>query len=233
MSPPRDDGRRRHLRPDAAPEDQGSRPLLHRRSRRGGRGDPAAGPARHPRIDDLSRARPTRSSCRCSKRRGSRSDADFFLAFSPERVDPGQRDVHDAQRSRRWSAARTGAAPSVARALYRAVVSTRRAGQFDARRRDGEAAREHVPRGQHRPRERDRADVPQDGHRRVGSDRRREDQAVRLHAVLSRSGPGRPLHSDRSVLSVLEGASDRVRSAVHRAGRPRQRRDARVRRASG
>ena len=43
-------------------------------------------------------------------------------------------------------------------------------------------------------------------------------------------GPGRPLHSDRSVLPVLEGAAERLRSALHRARRPGQRLDARVRR---
>ena len=36
-------------------------------------------------------------------------------------------------------------------------------------------------------------------------------------------GPRRSLHSDRSVLPVVEGEADRLRSAVHRAGRPHQR----------
>ena len=45
-----------------------------------------------------------------------------------------------------------------------------------------------------------------DGPRRVGGDRRRGDQAVRLHALLPRPRPGRPLHPDRSVLPLLEGA---------------------------
>ena len=41
-------------------------------------------------------------------------------------------------------------------------------------------------------------------------------------------GPRRPLHSDRSVLSVMEGAAERLRMPLHRAGRPRERRDAGV-----
>ena len=43
-------------------------------------------------------------------------------------------------------------------------------------------------------------------------------------------GPRRPLHSDRSVLPVVEGAAERLRVPLHRAGRPGQRLDAGVRR---
>ena len=43
-------------------------------------------------------------------------------------------------------------------------------------------------------------------------------------------GPGRPLHPDRPVLPVVEGAPERLRGAVHRAGRPGEQLDARVRR---
>ena len=43
-------------------------------------------------------------------------------------------------------------------------------------------------------------------------------------------GPGRPLHPDRPVLPVVEGEGSRLRGALHRAGRPRQRRDAALRR---
>ena len=45
--------------------------------------------------------------------------------------------------------------------------------------------------------------------------------------------PRRPLHPDRSVLPVVEGEADRLRSAVHRAGRPHQRRHAALRRRQG
>ncbi len=56
------------------------------------------------------------------------------------------------------------------------------------------------------------------------------DQAVRLHAVLPGAGAGRALHPDRSLLPVVEGEAERLRGALHRAGRPDQRRHARVRR---
>ena len=65
-------------------------------------------------------------------------------------------------------------------------------------------------------------------HRRLGGGRRGGDQAVRLHAVLPRARPRRPLHPDRPVLPVVEGEAERLRPAVHRAGRPGQRRRCRT-----
>src|SRR5256885_1867420 len=47
-------GRDRHLRSDAAAQDEGSRSLLYRPRGRGRRRDAEARPARHPRVDDLS-----------------------------------------------------------------------------------------------------------------------------------------------------------------------------------
>ena len=44
-----------------------------------------------------------------------------------------------------------------------------------------------------------------DGDRRLGGDRRGQDQAVRLPGVLPGPGPGRPLHPDRPVLPDLGG----------------------------
>ena len=93
-------------------------------------------------------------------------------------------------------------------------------------RRGGQADREHLPRRQHRARQRAEDRLRRDGHRHLGGDRGGQDQAVRLHAVLSRAGPRRPLHPDRSVLSDLEGARVRTVDALHRAGRRDQPRDA-------
>ena len=218
-----DDGRDRHLRADAAAEDEGSGPVVRRAGGRGGRRDAAARPAGRSSSRRPIRARPTKWCSRCSRRRASRPTS---ISSSRSRPSASIRATRSSRRgtSRRSSAASGRRAPRRRRRSTAQIVSTRRAGQLDARRRDGEAAREHVPRGEHRPGERDRADVPQDGHRRVGSDRRGEDQAVRLHAVLSGPGPRRPLHSDRSVLPVVEGAAERLRVPLHRAGRPGQRR---------
>ena len=46
-------------------------------------------------------------------------------------------------------------------------------------------------------------------------------------------GLGRALHPDRSVLPLVEGQAERLRSAVHRAGGAHQRRDAALRRRQG
>ena len=92
--------------------------------------------------------------------------------------------------------------------FYLAGAGERGAGQLHARRRDGEAAGKHLPHDQHRPGERNGADVRPHGHQRLGSDRRGGHQAVRLHAVLSRPGPGRPLHS-RSIRSIFPGRPSR------------------------
>ena len=141
----------------------------------------------------------------------------------------GQPDVQHAQRAegrRRHAGPR---ATELARRALRRRDRDDRPGQLAARRRDGEAAREHLPQGEHRPRERDRADVRPAGRRRLGSRRRGRDQAVRLHAVLPRPGPRRALHPDRSVLSVVEAKQTRLRPALHRARRPHQRRHAALR----
>ncbi len=129
--------------------------------------------------------------------KGLKAGRDFYLAFSPERVDPGQPALSDQEHPegrRRHQRDST----DVAVAFYGQVMDTVVPVSSHARRRDGEAAREHLPRRQHRPGQRAGADVPPHGPRRVGSDRRRQDQAVRLHAVLPGPGPGRPLHPDRS-----------------------------------
>ena len=84
-----------------------------------------------------------------------------------------------------------------------------------------EAAREHLPLGQHRARQRAGAALRPDGDRRVGGDRRRLDEAVRLHALRARAWPGRALHPDRPLLPHVEGPRVRLHDRVHRAGRAR------------
>ena len=128
---------------------------------------------------------------------------DFFLCFSPERVDPGQPEFSDQEYSQGGRRNHAGVHRNRG-AVLRPGARNRGPGQLDARRRDGEAARKYFPDDQHRSGERDRHDVRSHGNQRVGSDRRGGHQAVRVYAVLSRAGPGRTLHSDRSVLSVLE-----------------------------
>ena len=224
-------GRDRHLRADAAAQDEGSRTCRTSCTAV----EAVAATCSRASWSSSSRrpirARPMKSCSRCSRRSGLKAGRRFLpgvLARARRsRAIRSSTPEHPEGRRRRRAGQHRGGGGALRRDRR-----ARRPGQLDARRRDGEAAREHLPRGEHRPGQRDRADVPRDGHRRLGSDRRGEDQAVRLHAVLSRPGPRRPLHPDRSVLSVVEGAAERLRVPLHRAGRPRQRRDARVRRRS-
>ena len=113
---------------------------------------------------------------------------DFFLCFSPERVDPGQSHVaHEATPRRCWAAS-PRSAPSSAGAIYQLfiddVVEVTSPEACGAR----EAAREHLPHDQHRSGQRDGDDLRPARRRRVGSDRGRRDEAVRLHEV--HAGPG-------------------------------------------
>src|SRR5207302_1642651 len=56
-----------------------------------------------------------------------------------------------------------------------------------------EAAREHLPLGQHRPGQRARPALRPDGPRRLGDRRRGRDEAVRVHALRARAGARRAL----------------------------------------
>ena len=105
-------------------------------------------------------------------RRRGRSGTDFFLGYAPERVDPGNKhwDVHTT--------------PKLVAGVTRGVPAAHEAALRDDRRhgrpglepdggRDGEAAREHLPRGQHRARQRAGADVRPARDLRLGGHRRR------------------------------------------------------------
>ena len=117
---------------------------------------------------------------------GLKAGEDFHLAFSPERVDPGRED---------WT---TKTTPKVVGGLT--AECTRRAAELYASALDtvdaavvargggaDEAAREHLPLGQHRARQRARAALRPDGTRHLGGRRRGSDEAVRLHALRARA----------------------------------------------
>ena len=73
---------------------------------------------------------------------------DFFLAFSPERVDPGKRTISDPERTqggrRNYAALHAGRT-----GLIRCMRGPRGQGLLGANGRNGEAAREHLPQCQH------------------------------------------------------------------------------------
>ena len=101
----------------------------------------------------------------------------------------------------------TPACTRLAALLYRQIVQRRLRGLQPDGGRARQALREHVPQRQHRARQRAGPHVPPPRADVVGGHRRRRDQAVRVHAVLSRAGHRRPLHPDRSVLPVVEGCA--------------------------
>ena len=185
---------------DAAAEDEGPGPDLHRLGGERDQAVPPQGPARHPREHDLP------GHDRGGRAAGARAGGlevgqDFCLAFSPERIDPGNKHLQHAQHPEGRRRRTRRSCTEVAKALYEQTSRRSSRCRRPQRRRDGEAPREHVPERQHRPGERDRADVRRARHQRLGGDRRREDEALRLHAVLPGPGPRRALHPDRSVLS--------------------------------
>ena len=215
-----------HLRADAAAQDEGPRHVVHRVGRRR-RSPRTCIPGMLIILESTTYPGTTEEFVQpLLEASGLKAGRRLLPGVLARARRSGQREVQHAQRAEGRRRHRRRHRTALASALYGAAIETRRPGQLAARRRDGEAAREHVPRREHRPRQRDRADVRPAGHRRVGSRRRGGDQAVRLHAVLSGPRPRRPLHPDRSVLSVVEGEAERLRLALHRAGRPGQRRDA-------
>ena len=117
---------------------------------------------------------------------GLRAGEDFALAFSPERVDPGRTD-YTLRTTPKVVGGLTPACTEAARRRLRAGLRRDRA-RLDARgRRALQAAREHLPLGQHRARQRDGDARRPHGDRHLGGRRRRLDQALRLHALRARA----------------------------------------------
>ena len=192
-----------------------------RRRRHRHRRAPATGPSRRARVDDVS-GHDTRG--RAADPRGERPRGRPRL---PSRVlagarrsrqhalAPGERAEDRRRDHRRLHGARGRALPGRDRpGAPRLVAGGRRA---------DEAAREHLPLGQHRARQRARPALRPDGHRRLGGRRRGVDEAVRLHALRARPRARRTLHPGRSLLPDVEGAGVRLLHRVHRAGREGQR----------
>ena len=187
------------------------------------RAQPRAGAAARARSSCSSRRRgPARRARSCSRSsRRARASRPASTSTSRCRPSASTRAARTGRRRRRRrsSAASLPRRTKAAADVYRARDRHRARG-LDARGgRADEAAREHLPRGQHRARQRARAAVRPDGHRRLGGDRRGRDEAVRLRVVQARPRPRRPLHPDRPVLPHLEGARVRLLDALHRAGR--------------
>jgi UDP-N-acetyl-D-mannosaminuronate dehydrogenase len=124
---------------------------------------------------------------------------DFYLAYSPERVDPGNAR-NTAATIPKLVGGLDEASLELAAALYGAavakVVSVSSCEVAEA------------------------AKILENTYRAVNIALVNElkNQAVRLSAVLSRAGAWRPLHSGRPVLLELAGSATRFGERVHRAG---------------
>ncbi len=149
------------------------------------------------------------------ERSGHRSGDDFFLAYSSEREDPGNPNYATADIPKVVG----GDGPEALRlavALYDAVsASTVPVSSLEV----AEAVKltENIFRSINIGLVSELKMV----YEAMGSDvwechRSRQNQAVRLHAFLSRTGARRTLHPDRPVLSDVEGAGIRYHDPVHR-----------------
>ena len=165
------------------------------------------------------------------ERAGAVVGQDVFLGYAPERVDPGNKDW-DVHTTPKLVGGVTRRVPAAHEAALRDDRGDRacRCRQPDGG-RDREAAREHLPRGQHRAGQRAVRDVRPARHLRVGGDRRGELQAVRLPRALSRPGPGRRLHPGRAALPRLAAAGVRLQRAADRRRARGQRAHAELRAA--
>ena len=123
---------------------QGSRHELRRRGHRGGDEARSARGRRSSSRAPPIPARRARSCCRRSRAPGSSVGEDVFLAFSPERVDPGNPKYHTQEHAegRRRHHARLHRG---GRGALRSRHRHDRAGVDHRGGRAGEAAREHVP----------------------------------------------------------------------------------------
>ena len=175
-----------HLRADTAAQDPRPRPVV--RHRRGGAGGHASArrAARRAGVDHLSRHH-RRGGAPQARGGGAAGRCRLLPRLLPGACRPRQHGVDDAEHPEGGRGSRCPVDGDRGRAL----PSHRRhrgAGLVAARRRDGQAAREHLPGRQHRARQRGGADVPRPRRRCLGGHRGRQDEAVRFHAVL----PGAP-----------------------------------------
>ena len=100
---------------------------------------------------------------------GLRVGHDFFLCFSPERVDPGN-PKYQTSNIPKVVGGMTPACTEMGSLFYAQALEQVVAGGLHASGRDGEAAGEHLPHDQHRAGERTGPDVRPDEDRRMGSD---------------------------------------------------------------
>ena len=162
------------------------------------------------------------------ERGGLVAGRDFFLAFSPERVDPANPEWHTGNTPKVVGGI-DQASTDVAAALYQQIVST-----IVPVSSTGVAEMVKLLENTFRAVNIGLVNELALMCQQMDIDVWEVIDAARTKpfgfmAFLSRARPRRPLHSHRSVLSELEGAAERVREPLHRAGRTCQRVDAALR----
>ena len=190
LRPPRRGRRRHHLRADAA--DRAREPDLS--LRRSPRPAPIAArlrPGQLVVLESTTYPGTTRDVVLpILEASGLVAGRDFFLAFSPEREDPGN-PIFSAPTIPKVVGGLDPASLELAVDALRPRRRPRRAGLHARGRRGVQDPREHLSGREHRPGQRAEGPLRPDGHRRLGGDRRGQDQAVRLPGVLPRPRPGR------------------------------------------
>jgi len=134
---------------------------------------------------------------------GLKHGADFWLAFSPERVDPGNK-TYFTRNTPKVLGALDENGLTIGQAIYKLAVdhiypvSSPRVAEMV---KILENPRKYLPVGQHKSDQRDGTVMRQNGYRHLGSDRRRRYQTLRIPAILSGAGHRRTLHPARPILS--------------------------------
>ena len=148
---------------------------------------------------------------------GAADDKEFYVAFSPEREDPGNTSV--ARQRYPQGDWRTGyAGLGIGGRAVWLDIQPHRAGIVSGGGGDDQAAGEHLSLREHCAGQRVEDVLAAHGNRHLGSHRRGLDQAIRIPSVLSRARPGRTLHSGRSFLSFLEGERVGLPYSLYRTG---------------
>ncbi len=196
---------------DAAKQPDLTPGALRDRDDRQGARCPATSSSTSPRS---TRARPRSSAFRSSRScPGSSFNVDFFVGYSPERINPGDKE-HRLPTIVKVTSGSTPEAADFVDALYSIDHHRGHAPRLvDPRRRGRQGHREHPARRQHRPHQRARHPLQPARHRHRGG-----AAGGRLQVELPRLPPRprrRPLHRRRPLLPHPQGAGGRLPPRDH------------------
>ena len=135
---------------------------------------------------------------------------DFYLAFSPERVDPGNK-IYKTKNTPKVVGGVTPDCTEVAAALYNNVLDSEVFRASSPKVAEMEKILENTFRNVNIALVNEMAIIcEKNGYRHMGGNRSCKDQALRLYGFLSGTGSRRPLYSSRSVLPDMESPGVRL-----------------------